>query len=434
MRKAILVGVLVLLMGFAARAAEPAAVEPKLKVVVPGVHAHPGVGQGTAGVLTDLLLEALLTRHGIRALGPPDLRAILSVEQQRLLLGCQDESCFAELAGALGADWLVAGSVGRLDDLHVLSLQLIDPKKAQVSSRASISLSTIKDAPKALGPLLDRLLGQQARARTPMVLKKAGPAPDKPAMGQRDYCRLSQKHFARLERQAWSKELTEVRRQLLLDLVATAYLQQFQKKVGCYWQYASGLDNRLQTAFLCATNRSQAIDLARRRLDWFVYRNQLKLLEEAYPRGLEMEKMGTGQRLRSLPFQVVDTVLPAPEDTPEVRSFLEAWTEAQSVLSQVLAHAKADDRKGLGALFAKTSKKSSIDRTHKALRTRFGQGFVFDACPLYLQNSGDIENGARLLADKGRLKTCARSKRNGVCSTVQPTLVKQDGQWKISSW
>ena len=89
----------VLLTGFLSAPASGA--DQDLKVVVPGIYAYPGIPEGTSQVLTDLLLEALLSRHGIRALGPSDVRAVLTAEQQKSLLACSDESCMAELAGAL---------------------------------------------------------------------------------------------------------------------------------------------------------------------------------------------------------------------------------------------------------------------------------------------------------------------------------------------
>ena len=60
--------------------------ESEKKVVVPGLHAYKGITEGVPEVLADLLLEALLSRHGIRALGPSDIRTVLSAEQQKKLM------------------------------------------------------------------------------------------------------------------------------------------------------------------------------------------------------------------------------------------------------------------------------------------------------------------------------------------------------------
>jgi hypothetical protein len=155
----------------------------ELKVVVPGVYAYKGVPEGTSDVLADLLLEALLSRHGIRALGPSDARAMLSAEQQKQLLGCKDESCMTELAGALGADWLIAGTVGKLEDLYVVSLQLIDAQK--------------------LGGLVDKLLGQQPRVRTAPALKKQ-PEPKREPLDVRTFCRRIKAYKLQIKEKAYS--------------------------------------------------------------------------------------------------------------------------------------------------------------------------------------------------------------------------------------
>jgi hypothetical protein len=76
---------LCLWIGLALASQAPAGTK-ELKVVVPGIHAYAGVPEGASDVLTDLLLEALLTRHGIRALGPSDTRSMLTAEQQNQLV------------------------------------------------------------------------------------------------------------------------------------------------------------------------------------------------------------------------------------------------------------------------------------------------------------------------------------------------------------
>jgi hypothetical protein len=42
------------------------------------------------------------------------IRAMLAFDKQRQMLGCTDESCFTEVGGALGVDYLVFGKVSRL--------------------------------------------------------------------------------------------------------------------------------------------------------------------------------------------------------------------------------------------------------------------------------------------------------------------------------
>lgn len=70
------------------------------------------VTEQRADYLTEQLGAELL-RQGLVVTTPADLRAVLGLERQRQLLGCEGSSCLAELTGALGAEFVVLGQVAR---------------------------------------------------------------------------------------------------------------------------------------------------------------------------------------------------------------------------------------------------------------------------------------------------------------------------------
>ncbi len=47
-----------------------------------------------------------------------DLNAMLQAEAAKDLLDCDDVSCAAEIGGAVGADRILAGSIGRIGNLR----------------------------------------------------------------------------------------------------------------------------------------------------------------------------------------------------------------------------------------------------------------------------------------------------------------------------
>jgi hypothetical protein len=57
---------------------------------------------------------------------------MLALEEQRQAAGCDDVACLAEIGGALGARYIVAGSVSRLEDRHFVNVRIIDALKADV--------------------------------------------------------------------------------------------------------------------------------------------------------------------------------------------------------------------------------------------------------------------------------------------------------------
>ncbi len=66
-------------------------------------------------------------------------------------LECDDEKCFADLGGALGAEYLVTGEIGMLNGNYVCNFRLIDVKKGSTRARVSESIEGY------LGELTDRI-------------------------------------------------------------------------------------------------------------------------------------------------------------------------------------------------------------------------------------------------------------------------------------
>jgi hypothetical protein len=408
----------------------------ELKVVVPGVYAYKGVPEGTSDVLADLLLEALLSRHGIRALGPSDARAMLSAEQQKLLVGCKDESCMTELAGALGADWLIAGTVGKLEDLYVVSLQLIDARKARVTARATANLKSLKEAPEKLGGLVDKLLGQQPRVRTAPALKKQ-PEPKREPLDVRAFCRRIKAYKLQIKEKPYSSTLFEQRRELLEDLVYTPFQRQFDQKRGCIWSVAGNISGHLNQKVRRSNRTEETLDAKRRLQEWWDFEEQLKLLEEAYVRGLEMEKNGTGRRLTALPFAVKEAQVILPEDSREVRDYAQAYSEARKTLAAALKKAEKNDKEGFLKLFtpkdpkrSRTSPKYAFD----GLRSSLKSGYKLSTCPYVTLRTRDIESSAARYQKTGEVEACWRKVKTDWVSTDNVWMKKHEGKWMIDRW
>jgi iron complex outermembrane receptor protein len=94
-----------------------------------------GVAQDKADLLADMLAEEISRLGDVRVIGKSDILTVLNLEKQKRLTGCTDESCIAEVGGALGARWVVTGNVGLLGRTYILNLKLIDTKRAWVAGR-----------------------------------------------------------------------------------------------------------------------------------------------------------------------------------------------------------------------------------------------------------------------------------------------------------
>lgn len=128
--------------------------------------------------IAGLIAAELNQRPGLRVLTTDDMRDLLSLEESRQLAGCDDNSCMTELAGALGARYVVFGQAGALGDLLVVNLKLLDTQRAETVGRAAAQARNLDELPRVLRPALDTLVGDLVGARPlpvgPLVTVAAG--------------------------------------------------------------------------------------------------------------------------------------------------------------------------------------------------------------------------------------------------------------------
>ncbi len=70
---------------------------------------------------------------------------MVSFEAQKQLLGCGDDSCLAELGGALGVEFIVMGSVSKIGESTLISLKKINLETLQVERRVTDTFNGVDD-------------------------------------------------------------------------------------------------------------------------------------------------------------------------------------------------------------------------------------------------------------------------------------------------
>lgn len=92
-----------------------------------------GIEPNIGTVVTDSLLAEVRKLEGISAIGMDEIKDMLSHEANKQILGCEaDDSCLAEIAGALGVDDLVTGKLSKVGDNHVMLVRRINQREAKV--------------------------------------------------------------------------------------------------------------------------------------------------------------------------------------------------------------------------------------------------------------------------------------------------------------
>lgn len=143
---------------------QPAAVTSEKERVLVLDLATSNVGAEEAALLQQIVTQSLgrLARFEVSSAG--DLRNLSDVESKRMLSGCDDQSasCLAELAGALGARYIVTGSAGRLGTLTVVTLSLVDTTNPGLTKRERIEAARLEDLPRLVDEAVSTLTGTSA--------------------------------------------------------------------------------------------------------------------------------------------------------------------------------------------------------------------------------------------------------------------------------
>lgn len=117
------------------------------RIAMMAVTGGESVPAAAASMLTEAVAAELRRLPDVQVVTQSEISALLSHEQQKQLLGCADDSCTADLGGALGVDELVTGSIGRLGESWLVNLKRLDVKKATALKLANRRLrgGTIDD-------------------------------------------------------------------------------------------------------------------------------------------------------------------------------------------------------------------------------------------------------------------------------------------------
>lgn len=103
-------------------------------IAVLDVRAPAGTDVQVISALSSVLpVEA--ARHQLRVVSGSDLRAMLDLERQRQLAGCSESDCAAELAAALGTDWLLLSDLSNVSGQWLLAMSLIHTSQREATVR-----------------------------------------------------------------------------------------------------------------------------------------------------------------------------------------------------------------------------------------------------------------------------------------------------------
>ncbi|MCC7072164.1 MAG: hypothetical protein IT383_12625 [Deltaproteobacteria bacterium] len=154
------------------------AVAEPLKVLVLDLQAE-NVPESTARILRDEIAVDLGRDARLDVLSTEDLRRVVSVEVEKKALGCDEQSCLAEMGQALGARYIVHGSVALLGSTTIMHLNLFDTAENRSVTRETAEAKNADQLLPALRAALARVRGRmlgEPGAPAMSVHEDAGPS------------------------------------------------------------------------------------------------------------------------------------------------------------------------------------------------------------------------------------------------------------------
>lgn len=142
------------------------------------------VDKAKVSILNGRIASLLSAKSQIEAVTSSDIQAMAKLEANKAAVGCDESSCLAEIANALGARYVVYGRVGKLDETILLQLNLFDASVGKPVSRQEAQGAKLQDLSNDMPQVLDGLLKPLGLVSTAPVTqgalveqKAAGPSP-----------------------------------------------------------------------------------------------------------------------------------------------------------------------------------------------------------------------------------------------------------------
>jgi hypothetical protein len=109
-------------------------------------------------ILNGRIASLLSARTDVETVTSADMQAMAQIDASKAAMGCDEASCLAEMASALGARYVIYGRVGRLDDVILLQVNLFDASVGKPISRQEAQGAQLKELSATMPKLINDLL------------------------------------------------------------------------------------------------------------------------------------------------------------------------------------------------------------------------------------------------------------------------------------
>ncbi len=97
-------------------------------------------------ILASMIGAELQKVDKLSVIGSSDIEAALDVEKRKDILGCDETSCLAEIAGAMGTRLVLHGTVGSIGSTFAVNASVYDSRLGESRARVSRTVDRDEDA------------------------------------------------------------------------------------------------------------------------------------------------------------------------------------------------------------------------------------------------------------------------------------------------
>jgi len=112
----------------------------------------------TSRLVEEMIVGSLDATGRFKVTSRNDMMSLLGFEKQKQSMGCEEASCLAEIAGALGVDLVAAPRAGRLDNLTMLTVAIVEVKTAAALARSRRTVASAAELPAAVDAMVEEMV------------------------------------------------------------------------------------------------------------------------------------------------------------------------------------------------------------------------------------------------------------------------------------
>lgn len=88
---------------------------------------------------TEMVVNSLEGTGLFTVMSARDIATLLGIERQKQLIGCdEDSTCMAEIANAMGSEFVISASVGKVGNTYLVAVKMVDGPKSRIVGRATL--------------------------------------------------------------------------------------------------------------------------------------------------------------------------------------------------------------------------------------------------------------------------------------------------------